>query len=388
MLCRGRMDKQSTIALVLSGGGARAAYQVGVLLGIAQLLPAARTNPFPIICGTSAGAINAAALASGAGDFRSTVHQLAHVWKHLHTEDVYDASLLYFLKTFLHFGVAILSAGRAWHNPRSILDNKRLRHLLARVMELGDIQSSLDQGFLSSVALTASCYTTGGSVTFFQAQPSVAEWQRYQRVGVRETLSVDHLLATSSIPLLFPAVRLGNRYYCDGAVRQLSPLSPALHLGGQKLFIVGLAPAPRYPAGLDSPPASVYPSPAQVFGHLLNSVFLDSMALDTERLIRVNHTVSLLQNQRALARQTTLKQIEFFMLNPSQSLESIALKHLSAFPPVLRFLLSGTGGTHGRGAVLATYLLFEPGYIRELITLGLHDTLQQKEQIKQFLAFE
>lgn len=380
------MDEHSSVALVLSGGGARAAYQVGVLLAVANLLPDSGVNPFPILCGTSAGAINATAIACGASDFRTTTHYLAQMWKQLHIEDVYDASFRYFVQTFFHFGIAILTGGRAWNNPRSFLDNQRLRMFLAGAMKLDNIQRALDQGSLRSVALTASCYTTGMSVSFFQAEPSVEEWKRYQRIGVREVITVDHLLATSSIPLLFPAVRLGNRYYCDGAVRQMAPLSPALHLGADKLFIVGLTPPQRYTMPMERQVASMYPPPAQVFGHLLDSVFLDSMSIDTERLIRVNHTVSVLQHDKSLAQQTPLRQISVFMLSPSRSLESIVHKHIASFPPMLRFLLRGTGGTHQQGAVLATYLLFESAYIRELISLGYHDAMQKKEAIKQFLA--
>ncbi|AVG18068.1 MULTISPECIES: patatin-like phospholipase family protein [Chromobacteriaceae] len=377
------MGGPSRIGLVLSGGGARAAYQVGVLLGIARLLPDPRHNPFPIICGTSAGAINAVALAAGAGNFQLAVNTLAKVWKHLHIADVYDVSAGYFIKTFLHFGVSLLSAGQAWNNPQSFLDNAPLRDTLGRWMPFEGIAPSIDSGALQALALTASCYTTGMSVTFFQGQEHLGEWMRYQRLGVRERIGLDHLMATAAIPLIFPSVRIGEKFYCDGAVRQLSPLSPALHLGAEKLFVVGLAS--KRPDTIERRNVGSYPMPAQIFGHLLNSVFIDSMAVDMERLTRINHTVSLLQSSEELAHQTQLKKVDIFQLNPSKSLEGIVYRHTHLFPAMLRFIMRGTGATRQRGTALATYLLFEPAYCRELIALGYRDTLQQKDAIREFL---
>jgi NTE family protein len=374
------MANSANIGLVLSGGGARAAYQAGVMLALSHILPDPRKNPFPVICGTSAGAINATGLACAADDFRAAAGNLAQMWRQIHIDDVYQADLASFLKTFLHFGVSIASGGRLWRNPQSFLDNSPLRGYLRRVVAFEGIDRSIASGALHALALTASCYSSGKSVTFFDGNPAVSEWTRQMRVGVREKIGIDHLMASSALPLIFPSTRVGNRYYCDGAVRQMAPLSPALHLGAQKLFVVGLAGARQ--AGRDN---GSYPSPAQVFGHLLNSVFADSMSSDLERLIRVNHTVSLLQRHQGLADQTPLKRVEVFLLNPSASLEDIARKHVRQFPPVLRFILRGAGATRRRGLSLATYLLFEPGYCRELIALGYKDVLRQRDVILSFL---
>jgi NTE family protein len=375
------MSKRPRVGLILSGGGARAAYQAGVMLALTRMLPDSRQNPFPVICGTSAGAINAAGLANGASDFRAAAGYLAQVWRHVHIADVYQADLVYFLKTFLHFGVSLASGGRLWNNPRSFLDNAPLRDFLTKTMSFDGIEKSLASGALHALALTASCYNSGQSVTFFDGDPSISEWTRQMRVGMRDKIGLDHLMASSALPLIFPSARVGKRYFCDGAVRQMAPLSPALHLGAEKLFVVGLASPQQSAPGA----SGGYPSPAQVFGHLLNSVFADSMASDLERLIRVNHTVSLLQHDDRLVSKTPLKRVEVFMLNPSVSLESIALKHVQRFPPVLRFILQGTGATRKRGLSLATYLLFEPGYCRDLIALGYRDALQQRQAISHFL---
>jgi NTE family protein len=376
------MSKRPNIGLILSGGGARAAYQAGVMLAIARISPTPEQNPFQVICGTSAGAINAAGLANGAVDFRAAAGYLAQVWRQIHITDVYQADLAYFLKTFLHFGVSLASGGRIWKNPKSFLDNAPLRAFLSRVMAFDGVERAIDAGALRALALTASCYSSGQSVTFFEGDASISEWTRQMRVGVRERIGLDHLMASSALPLIFPSSRVGERYFCDGAVRQMAPLSPALHLGAEKLFVVGLA-SQQPPSPVAS---SLYPSPAQVFGHLLNSVFADSMASDLERLIRVNHTVSLLQHHDELVSKTPLKRVDVFMLNPSASLEAIASKHVHQFPPVLRFILQGTGATRKRGLSLATYLLFEPGYCRDLIALGYKDALLQRDAITQFLA--
>ncbi|TDR70629.1 patatin-like phospholipase family protein [Paludibacterium purpuratum] len=373
------MKEQAKVGLVLAGGGARAAYQAGVLLAISHILPDPRKNPFPVICGTSAGAINATGLACAAEDFRVAAGHLAQLWRQIRIADVYQSDMLYFLKTFLHFGVSIASAGRIWPNPKSFLDNAPLRDYLARVVTFSGIDRAIDAGALHALALTASCFNSGQSVTFFDGAPEVGEWTRQMRIGVREKIGLDHLMASSALPLIFPAARVGDRFFCDGAVRQMAPLSPALHLGAQKLFVVGLA------SHRSSVRDGGYPSPAQVFGHLLNSIFADSMASDMERLIRVNHTVSLLGGHGDLAAQTPLKRVEVFLLNPSASLEDIARKHVHLFPPVLRFILHGTGATRRRGLSLATYLLFEPGYCRDLISLGYKDALKQKAEILNFL---
>ena len=376
------MDKP-VVGLVLAGGGARAAYQVGVLMAVAHMLPRDYGNPFPIISGTSAGAINAVGLAAGATHFRRATAFLAKMWKGLHVEQVYRADWPFFARAFLAWGGSVLTGGKLVHNPASLLDNSPLRDLLSQAVSFEGVSRAVQSGELRALSLTASCYTTGQSVSFFEGCDSIDEWHRYQRLGVREPIGVDHLMATSAIPIIFPSATINGRFYCDGAIRQMAPLSPALHLGAEKLFVINLnterRPQPERRLGGDRP------SLAMIFGHLLNSIFFDSMASDMERLSRVNHTVSLLDEQVRSSGRTPLKRIEVFNISPSVSLEAIAFKHVKHFPPAMRFLMRGAGAMRKRGSVLASYLLFEPAYSKELIDLGYKDAMARQDEILNFL---
>jgi len=376
------MAERARVGLVMAGGGARAAYQAGVLLAIAKLLPPGAGNPFAIICGSSAGAINATGLACGAESFSRTAIYLSKLWQQLHVPMIYRADLRYFLGRGLHWGASLLSGGLGRYNPRSLLDNGPLRELLGDIVRFEQLGPAIANGALDALGITASCYSTGRSVTFFEGRPELEGWQRQLRDGMRARLTLEHLLATSAIPLLFPAQRIGSHYYCDGAIRQLAPLSPALHLGAQKLFVISLAGA-HLP--IPSNGNGRYPSLAQVFSHLLSSVFFDGMESDIERLSRVNQTVSLLPPALLAQHATPLHRVEVFTLAPSRPLEEIAREHTHSFPATLRFLLSGTGATHSRGLALSTYLLFEPGYCRALVELGYHDALARRDAIRAFL---
>ena len=308
------MDKP-IVGLVLAGGGARAAYQVGVLMAVAHMLPRDHGNPFPIISGTSAGAINAVGLAAGSMHFRRATAFLAKMWKSLHVSQVYRADWPYFARAFLAWGGSVLTGGKLVHNPASLLDNSPLRELLSQAVNFDGVSRAVQSGDLRALSLTASCYTTGQSVSFFEGRDDIDEWHRYQRLGVRESIGVDHLMATSAIPMVFPAATINGRFYCDGAIRQMAPLSPALHLGAEKLFVINLNTEhrPRSERRL----AGDRPSLAMVFGHLLNSIFFDSMATDMERLSRVNHTISLLDEQVRCSGRTALKRVEVLNISPS-----------------------------------------------------------------------
>ena len=388
-----------TTGLVLTGGGARAAYQVGVLKALAQIRrdcgATGSGNPFPVITGTSAGAINAAALACRADDFDAAVHGLCEVWENFHAEQVYRSDSIGVIRTGARW-LTMMSVGwviARWRRarPRSLLDNAPLAELLQRMVSSERLHVVMRQGHLQALAVTASSYGSGLHVTFYEATRDILPWTRSQRIAVRDTITVPHLLASSAIPFVFPAVPLsidGHIEYCgDGSMRQSAPTSPAVHLGAQRILVVG-AGRMHEPPGERSG-SSEYPNLAQIAGHALSNIFLDALAVDVERLQRINSTLQLLPPQ-ALA-QTTLRPIEVLVIAPSQRLDDLAAKHLGSLPVPIRAMLRGLGvsgrGTDARGAALASYLLFESAYTRELVALGVADTLARREEVAAFFEW-
>ena len=371
-------------ALVLAGGGARAAYQVGVLQALREMLPDRHANPFPIICGTSAGAVNAGALAVHADDFSQAVDNLLNVWRHFQPHHVYRADFP---------GVAANSARwfggllfGAWlRNKRiSLLDNRPLEGLLARTLEFDRIEANIARGALDAVAITCSGYTSGQSCSFFQGAPGLEGWKRSQRIGIRTRITVQHLMASSAIPFLFPPYHVNREFFGDGSMRQVAPVSPALHLGADRVVVIGTARIRT-----DSPERTrgdLFPTLAQVAGHVMNSIFLDSLAVDLERLERINRTVSCSSPEALKRMGLTLHHVDVLVLTPSEPLDAIAMKHVRNLPGSIRFLLRSIGAMRRGGANLASYLLFEEGYCGELIALGYHDTMRRREEVEAFLA--
>lgn len=367
-------------ALILSGGGARAAYQVGVLRAVGELLPRGASNPFPIICGTSAGAINAAGLAANTGNYRLAVRGLERIWANLTAEQIYRTDLAAFIKSLLRWALPTWLTGNTPVNS-ALLDSRPLRRLLSLVINFRQIEQAIARGELHALSITASSYATGESVAFFQAAEQVEEWARARRKGRRTVIGLEHLLASSAIPLLFPAQSVSGSYYGDGAVRQLAPLSPALHLGASKLLVVGVsgnvsADHQRH--------LNAYPSMAQVLGHVLNSVFVDTLEGDVERLERINSTVAALPRGVRDKHAIALREVDVLKIYPSQPIDEIAAAHIGELPRTLRFFLRGSGGTRSAGAAAVSYLLFEPGFCRELMALGYRDAQARADEIRAF----
>lgn len=385
--------------LVLSGGGARAAYQVGVLKAIARLrretAASPRRNPFGIVCGTSAGAVNAAALACNADQFDAAVDGIARIWEGFRAEQVYRADSLGVIRSGAQW-LTMLSVGwliARWRRmrPRSLLDNAPLADLLAQVVPLDRLPRLLAGRHLQALAVTASSYTSGEHVTFYQAAAPVAPWTRSQRTACPAVLTHAHLLASSAIPFVFPATQIdvgGRReWFGDGSMRQTAPLSPAIHLGAQRLLVIG--------AGrMQEPPGrrvedTGYPSLAQVAGHALSGIFLDALAVDVERLQRINRTLALIGDDARIG--TPLRPIDALVIAPSQRLDDLAAKHQHMLPKPVRALLRGVGvsgqGRSAQGAALASYLLFEPGYTGELIALGEADATARRDEVLAFFGW-
>jgi NTE family protein len=285
------MTKRPQIALILTGGGARAAYQVGVLKAVRELLPEPHRNPFQILCGTSAGSINAAVLAVWAENFGAGVDRLCHVWENFHAHQVYRTDILGIAVSGARWWSALMLGWVIRRTPRSLLDNTPLSKLLTDSLDFNRIEQAIESQALHSVSITCSGYSSGQSVTFFQGRADIEPWQRSQRVGAHGKLGVHHLLASSAIPFIFPAVKINREWFGDGSMRQTAPIAPAIHLGADKVLVIG---AGRMHEENSRPRTEVYPSLAQIAGHALSSIFLDSMSGDIERLIRINHTISLI----------------------------------------------------------------------------------------------
>ena len=379
------MQSQSTggrAALVLAGGGARAAYQVGALQAIQEIV-GGTANPFPIICGTSAGAVNAGALAVHADDFREAVARLLEVWRHFEPHHVYRSDFPGVASNSLRWLAGFLFGAFLRNKRISLLDNRPLESLLSRRLDFSRIASNIESGALDAIAITCSGYTSGQSCSFFQAAEDVEGWKRSQRLGIRSRIAVGHLMASSAIPFLFPAHHLNREYFGDGSMRQIAPVSPALHLGADRVMVVGTArirdEAPARTRG------DLYPSLAQVAGHVMNSIFLDSLAVDLERMERINRTISCTEPEQLRRMGLTLHHVDVLVLTPSQPLDAIAVKHVRNLPWTIRFLMRSVGAMRRGGANLASYLLFEPGYCNQLIALGYEDTMQRRDEVAAFM---
>jgi NTE family protein len=371
-------------ALVLPGAGARGAYQVGVLKAVAGLLPERAPNPFNVICGTSAGAINAAVLAGHAANFERAVADMEHVWANFAASQVYRSDDWTMLKTSLHWLAAATLGGLGVRNPASLLDNAPLRELLAQNVRFDSIQRSIDLGYLDAVAVTASAYATARSVTFFQGRPELASWTRVRRIGRATRLALDHLMASAAVPFVFPPVQIGGEFYGDGSMRHRAPLSPAIHLGADRMLIVGVRderPDAEPPVGA----TPERPTFAHVAGYMLDTLFLDGLYTDLERLSRTNRILEQLGNRKLAGTLADLRPLHTLVIVPRQDLRSLAAEFAHELPRGVRVLLRGLGASSNSGMQLVSYLLFESGFTRALLDMGYRDAMAMEDELRAFL---
>jgi NTE family protein len=367
-------------ALVLTGGGARSAYQVGVLKAVAELLPE-QPNPFRVIVGTSAGAVSASVLASRAKDWRAAVADIEKVWANFHVGQVYHVGRRQMLRAGLHWVLSLVSGGLLLRVPQSLFDNSPLRALLDRSVNWSGIRRNIASGSLDALALCATSYGTARSVSFFEGASRIGEWSRRNHVGRRAKLSLSHLMASMAVPLIFPPEQIDGEHFGDGAMRQLAPLSPALHLGANRLLIIGMRGATGGGVSTRRSAPHAAPTPGQLFGYALDNLFADQIYSDLEQIQRVNEIVQVAPQVIPGAR--IVEGVVF--LTPTEDLRAVAARHMHSMPKSLKALLRVMGASDAAGAQLASYLMFEGTYTRDLIALGYRDAMAQGDEIRQLL---
>ena len=369
---------------MLPGAGARGAYQVGVLKALASILPERSPNPFSVICGTSAGAINAAVLAGRAANFERAVADMEAVWGNFSASQVYRVDNWTMLKTSTHWLAAARSGGLGGRNPSSLLDNSPLRELLTQNVRFDGIRRAIEQGHLDAVAVTASAYATARSVTFFQGRPELASWSRIRRIGRATQLTVDHLMASAAVPYVFPPVQIGGEFYGDGSMRHRAPLSPAIHLGADRMLVVGV----RDERPDAEPPVGAMPEPptfAHLGGYMLDTLFMDGLYTDLERLSRTNRILDQLGDRKLTGNLAALRPLHTLVIVPRQDLRSLAAEHVRELPRGVRLLLRGLGAGARSGMQLVSYLLFESGFTRALIDMGYRDAMEMEDELRAFV---
>ncbi|PWU21205.1 MAG: patatin family protein [Bdellovibrio sp.] len=372
-------------ALVLSGGGARGAYQVGVLKALAEIaIELNIKKPFSIYTGISAGAINAAFLAQGADDFPARVEKLVKLWSGIRSDEIFRSDVMSLGKIgFQWMGELSLGGWMGSTHGKSLLDTSPLYHLIERNIDFGRLQGLVDQGELVALALTALNYQTSVTTTFVHGDPKLPDWSRARRRSHKSFIRAEHVMGSSAIPLLFPAVAINGSFYGDGCVRNVAPMSPAIHLHADNLFVIGVR---RTTLTADDRRAqhSVHPpSVARVANVLMNAVLLDGIETDMERLARVNGFMQ--QIPENMQGSLTFKKIANTWIHPSDDIGLLASSMSSRLPRLIRYLLKGLGPLDDASEIIS-YLLFEAEFCQKLIAMGYRDASRQETEIRRFLS--
>jgi len=376
-------DKFPKVGLILTGGGAKAAYQVGVIKAILKILPNDQRNPFPIIAGSSGGAINGAVMASFANRPRVGIKRLESIWNEMHVDHIYRVGWAGLLKNSARWLGQFFRSAYSNPKPLSLFLNSPLQNLLTKVIDFEQIQKNIDDQFLNAVSVTAYGYGNGISTSFFQGNQELKNWQRYKREGQRDFIGVHHLMASAAIPIVFPAIKIKREYFGDGSIGFLSPVSPALHMGADKVLVISM----ESPSTTSKTNRQVsYPQLAEIGGRLMESIFTDSLAADLERLERVNATLKLIPEKIKNKQKDQLKQIESLVISPGFDIDEVAAEHYQSLPKLLRFFLKRAGISEQSGGSILSYLLFEQSFTQHLMQKGFEETLLRSEEIIEFFS--
>ncbi|MEC9375570.1 MAG: patatin-like phospholipase family protein [Pseudomonadota bacterium] len=379
------IPNDSRDALVLPGGGARGAYQVGVLKAISDILPKHSSNPFPLISGTSAGAINSVVLASRARFFASAVKEMEFVWRNFRSNQVFKSDSLTLSTNSIRWLLTFLSGGMGKNNPVSLLDNSPLRQLLIKQINFSNIQEAINKGYLRGVSVTAAGYRSARSVSFYQGEADLKPWDKLRHKGKSKELNINHLMASIAVPIVFPSIMLAGEYFGDGAMRQATPLSPAINLGANRIFVIG-ARNEKQNTLLPNEEDPNYPSLGVIAGYMLDALFLDGLTSDLAHLIRINLLLENISGQHFDSNVNGPRRIETVVILPSEDIRDIAARHVHELPKPVRFLLNGIGALNKDSMQLASYLLFESSFTSELIDLGYSDAMSRKFDLESFFS--
>ena len=370
------------IGLVLPGGGARGAYQVGVLKAISNIQNRIEKSPFDVISGTSAGAINASMICAEIGNFHQSIFKLENVWKGFTTNQIYRTEKLFMLKQSIHWLLTLITGGVLAKNPRSLLDNQPLRELLKEKINFQTLNNNIYSGALDALIVTAASYEEKESVSFFTTNRKVENWEKVGRSGKKSEINVEHLMASVALPIIFPAITIDGKYYGDGAMRQETPLSPTIRLGASNLLIISTESSKDQDRDHSD---KIYPDFSEIGGYILDGLFSGSLYSDLERLDRINQVIALNEDQKVQTETKEMKQIDYLVISPSVDVSEIAMNCYKDIPLSLRMLFKGIGIEKNSNSELLSFLLFESSFTKSLIDLGFHDAMEKKQEIKNFL---
>lgn len=375
------MTMPGKTALVLAGSGAKVAWQVGVLQAVNEILDTPARSPLPIICASSTGAINAAILACEAERFAQGVERLLQFWRTVRPERVFHGESWRLMLAGLRLALAIAGSGFLACPGHALLDHAPLARWLTENIAFDRLDAAIDSHALHALAITCSGYSSGQTVTFFQGRADIDPWKGARRVGAHVKLQTSHILAALALPMFFPAVKIHREWFGDGTLRQPAPLSPALHLGAERILVIGCECLrdEEERVSADQPPTT-----AQMLSHVLSGLYVDTLSADLERSRRMNRTIGALAQEERLAMR--LKPLEVLAITPNERLERLAIRHAGELPAGARRMLASLGGLDIAGSGLLAQLLFAAAYTSELIELGYRDALARRGELAQFFG--